>query len=51
MDQDGAVIDERRYKPWGEVRSESSGAGVTDFGFTGQRHNDSFGLYFLNARW
>lgn len=48
-DASKTVIHEARYLPFGGQRW-SSGAGVTDFGFTGQRR-DGFGLMDYNARY
>ena len=45
----GAVLAETRYQPFGDVQW-SSGASVTDFGYTAQRR-DSFGLMDYNARY
>jgi RHS repeat-associated protein len=44
-----------RYLPFGEWRTEPttsdpSGSPLTDFGFTGQKHNMDIGLYYYNAR-
>jgi RHS repeat-associated protein len=49
-DASGNFVSELRYKPWGETRS-SSGATATNYRYTGQREESSFGLYFYNARW
>jgi len=53
----GAKASEIRYceaslrdKPWGETRY-SSGTTATNYRYTGQREESSFGLYFYNARW
>jgi RHS repeat-associated protein len=48
-DQNGGVVSESRYLPFGELRWES-GAAQTDFGFTGQRAERSLGLMDYNAR-
>jgi RHS repeat-associated protein len=49
-DSSGQVVHEARYLPYGQVRWES-GASTTDFGFTGQRGESSFGLMDFNARY
>jgi RHS repeat-associated protein len=49
-DSSGNVVHEARYLPYGQVRWES-GASTTDFGFTGQRDEASFGLMDFNARY
>ena len=46
----GALVSELRYKAWGETRY-SSGTTATNYRYTGQREESSFGLYFFNARW
>ena len=46
----GVLVSELRYKPWGETRY-SSGTTPTNYKYTGQREESSFGLYFYNARW
>ncbi|MBN2005376.1 MAG: hypothetical protein JXA21_18610 [Anaerolineae bacterium] len=50
MDGSGAVMDERRYLPYGQERW-TKGAAVSDFGFTGQRNEAGFGLMDYNARY
>ena len=49
-DSAGATIAETRYSAWGETRY-SSGVSLTNYKYTGQREESSFGLYFYNARW
>ncbi len=49
-DSTGGVVSEVRYRPYGEVRW-SNGTSVTDFGFTSQRNEASFGLLDYNARY
>jgi RHS repeat-associated protein len=49
-DRAGRLVAETRYQPYGQERW-SSGATPTDFGFTGQRHEASFGLLDYNARY
>ena len=46
----GTVTSEMRYTAWGETRF-TSGTSPTNYRFTGQRQEASFGLYFYNARW
>jgi RHS repeat-associated protein len=48
-DENGAVVARRLYYPYGETRW-SEGTLLTDFGFTGQRH-DGTGLVFMHARY
>jgi RHS repeat-associated protein len=47
---DGTFQSEMRYTAFGETRS-SSGPTLTDYQYTGQRHEAEFGLYFYKARW
>ncbi len=49
-DSTGGIISEARYLPYGQVRW-SNGTSVTDFGFTSQRNEASFGLLDYNARY
>ncbi len=49
-DSSGGIISEVRYLPYGQVRW-SNGTSVTDFGFTSQRNEASFGLLDYNARY
>ncbi|RIK33445.1 MAG: hypothetical protein DCC55_34920, partial [Chloroflexi bacterium] len=49
-DSSGQVVHEARYLPYGQVRWEN-GSATTDFGFTGQRDESSFGLMDFNARY
>ena len=52
VDESGTSYSELRYKPWGDVRYESTPETPTDFTYTGQRSNtDSFGLMYYGARW
>jgi RHS repeat-associated protein len=46
----GILVSELRYKPWGETRY-TNGTTATNYRYTGQREESSFGLYFYNARW
>ncbi|MDD5760083.1 MAG: RHS repeat-associated core domain-containing protein [Desulfobulbaceae bacterium] len=46
----GNQYGEVRYKAWGETRY-TSGNTLTTYRFTGQREEQSLGLYFYNARW
>jgi RHS repeat-associated protein len=49
--ENGNLVSEMRYKPWGEERY-ASGITPTDYTFTGQySHTADFGLMFYNARW
>ncbi len=51
-DTAGAVVSKQRYYPFGAVREqESEGDSPTDFGFTGQRLDDSTGLMYYRARY
>lgn len=50
VDSAGNVTSEMRYSPWGDTRF-TSGTSPTNYRFTGQRQESSFGLYFYNARW
>jgi len=49
-DDTGAIVSEVRYLPYGQERW-SNGSSVTDFGFTSQRAEKSFGLMDYNARY
>jgi RHS repeat-associated protein len=49
-DTNGVETSEVRYKPWGETRY-ASGTLPTTYKFTGQREEQSLGLYFYNARY
>jgi len=50
-DASGAVINQTKYKAWGETRY-SSGTEQTKYGYTGQySYASDFGLHFYNARW
>jgi len=46
----GTVIGGSLYKAWGETRY-TLGSIPTNYKYTGQREESSFGLYFYNARW
>ncbi|GEM_PF-4715606 len=46
----GVKVSDARYYPYGEVRWQE-GQSKTDFGFTGQRNEASFGLMDYNARY
>ena len=55
MDSTGTAVSAQRYTPFGEVRDISSVTALpditqTDFGYTGQRAYESFGLSDYNAR-
>ena len=45
VDDAGNKVAELRYKAWGETRFASGTAG-TDYRFTGQREEATFGLYY-----
>ena len=49
-DENGDIVSEVRYLPYGEERW-TSGATPTDFTFTGQRNEAGFGLMDYNARY
>jgi RHS repeat-associated protein len=50
-DANGAVVNETKYKAWGETRY-SSGTEQTKYQYTGQySYASDFGLHFYNARW
>jgi RHS repeat-associated protein len=49
-DDSGTVVSEVRYHPYGQERWVN-GEAVTDFGFTAQRNEASFGLMDYNARY
>ena len=49
-DDTGTIISEVRYYPYGEERWTNK-TSVTDFGFTSQRSEKSFGLMDYNARY
>lgn len=47
----GAVKENQRYNPWGEVRWAQSGNPITGYSYTSQRYDDALGLYDYNARY
>ena len=49
-EQRRAWVGELRYKPYGETRT-SAGSIPTDYRYTGQRQEESLGLYLMGARW
>ncbi|MBI4356236.1 MAG: RHS domain-containing protein [Candidatus Omnitrophica bacterium] len=49
-DEQGQVVQEVQYKPYGEVYAQA-GAVNLPHKFTGQRHDASTGLYYYNARY
>ncbi len=49
-DKDGALVSEVRYSPYGKERWTNDTT-PTDFGFTNQRNEASFGLMDYNARY
>jgi RHS repeat-associated protein len=51
LDQNGAKVDEIRYYPYGAERWPLDGTFPTDYRFTGQRNEQSLGLYAMGARW
>jgi RHS repeat-associated protein len=51
LDQNGAKVDEIRYYPYGAERWPLDSTFPTDYRFTGQRHEQSLGLYAMGARW
>jgi RHS repeat-associated protein len=46
----GVKVADMQYKAWGETRT-STGTTPTDYQYTGQRNENSIGLYYYNARW
>jgi RHS repeat-associated protein len=50
VDSSGAVMSRQLYRAFGAPRY-SSGTDLTDYGYTGQRADDSIGLMYYNARW
>jgi RHS repeat-associated protein len=50
VDEFGNKAAELRYKAWGEARY-SEGTTPTTFRYTGQRQEESLGLYYYRARW
>jgi RHS repeat-associated protein len=50
VDSSGAVVSRQLYRAFG-APSYSSGTDLTDYGYTGQRADDSIGLMYYNARW
>jgi hypothetical protein len=49
-DPNGLMVSLSLYMPWGESRG-GVGTTLTDYGFTGQRKEESIGLQYFNARW
>ena len=45
-DDEGALVSQQRYLPFGQVRADAGTVTKTDFGFTGQRELDKQGNYF-----
>jgi RHS repeat-associated protein len=41
---------EMRYKPWGELRTQT-GDPQTNYRYTGQRYDEQLGIYYYGARW
>ncbi len=52
-DSTGTVVEVSEYTPYGSFSpaTGSLGHSATSFGFTGQRHDSSTGLYFYNSRY
>jgi len=50
VDSTGAVVNRQLYRAFGAPRY-TSGTDLTDYGYTGQRADDSIGLMYYNARW
>ncbi|MDY7041453.1 MAG: RHS repeat-associated core domain-containing protein [Chloroflexota bacterium] len=50
-DGSGALLAAQRYYAYGETRSGDLASLPMAFGFTGQRHEGSIGLYQMGARW
>ena len=44
LDDAGAILNEQRYMPFGEVRGDAGSISETDFGYTGQRALAGMGL-------
>jgi RHS repeat-associated protein len=49
-DEDGAILDQQRYLPFGRVRQNVGSITQTDLGFTGQRDMPLMGLMDYKAR-
>ncbi len=51
--EDGSVIDQVVYRPYGSTVPSGAGAPAStpSFAFTGQRHEGSMGIYDYRARW
>jgi RHS repeat-associated protein len=50
VDSSGAVVSRQLYRAFGTPRF-NSGTDLTDYGYTGQRADDSIVLMYYNARW
>jgi|GEM_PF-1806039 len=50
LNSGGSWVGELRYKPYGETRY-SAGSTPSDYRWTGQRQEESLGLYQMGARW
>ncbi len=50
LNSGGSRVGELRYKPYGETRTSASST-PTDYRYTGQRQEESLGLYQMGARW
>ncbi len=49
-DASGALLDEQRYMPFGQVRTDAGEINQTDFGYTFQRDLPELGLMDYRAR-
>lgn len=49
-DENGDVVDEARYYPFGKYRVAPT-EDLTDIGYTGHRHNADIGLIYMGARY
>ena len=47
---DGVVMAATTYSPYGKVLAQSGSSG-TEYGFTGEQHDDTTGLLYLRARY
>lgn len=50
VDSSGVEVSRQLYRAFGAPRY-TSGTDLTDYGYTGQRADDSIGLMYYNARW
>jgi RHS repeat-associated protein len=49
-DNNGSILSQQRYLPFGQVRTDVGTVTQTDLGFTGQRNNSGLGLMDYHAR-